>query len=362
VLGPEHSHAARAAGNTPALVAAKTFLGQRGAGPRSYRNTLVFAAADKARLADLEEAVRYFLAWTSIDHDKEELNLDQHNLKQVATKTKQFDETVDQRMHETYQWILVPSQPDPKQDLVWEEVKVQGQEALAVKASRKLVSEEMLITAFAGTRLRHELERIPLWQGDDISVRALWELFAQYVYLPRLRDQSVFLGAVQSGVASLTWDPDTFAYAEGRDEKAGRYVGLIGGQQCIAIMDSNSLLVKPGVAAAQVAEEQRAEPGTGKRTAEGAGAGGGGHEPVAAPVATALRRFHGSVALDPVRANKDIADIVDNVVQHLVGQGEVRLRLEIEANMPEGVPNNVVRTVNENAKVLKFDSFGFEEE
>ncbi len=30
--------------------------------------------------------------------------------------------------------------------------------------------------------------------------------------------------------------------------------------------------------------------------------------------------------------------------------------------MPEGASDNVVRTVNENAKVLKFDSFGFEEE
>ncbi len=53
------------------------------------------------------------------------------------------------------------------------------------------IAGEMLITAFAGTRLRHELDRIPLWQGDDVGVRALWELFAQYVYLPRLRDQSV---------------------------------------------------------------------------------------------------------------------------------------------------------------------------
>jgi hypothetical protein len=30
--------------------------------------------------------------------------------------------------------------------------------------------------------------------------------------------------------------------------------------------------------------------------------------------------------------------------------------------MPEGAPDNIMRTVNENAKVLKFHSFGFEEE
>ncbi len=365
VLGPSHPHAGRAGGKSPALTAAKAILDQRGHGPRGYRNALIFAAADKARLEDLDDAVRSYLAWTSIDVDKVELNLDQHNLNQVATKTKQFDETVDQRVRETYQWLLVPSQPDPKGEAGWEEVKVQGQEALAVKASRKLIAEEMLITAFAGTRLRHELDRIPLWHDDDIGVRALWELFAQYVYLPRLRDQSVFVGAVQSGVGSLTWNPDTFAYAEGYDEQAGRYLSLVGGQHCTVILDSSSRLVKPDVAAKQVSEEAKA------RGQEGAAKEADGREtdtsettgtPAPPPSRVVLRRFHGSVSLDPVRANKEIAEIVDSVVQHLIGQGEVELRLEVDAKMPEGVPDNVVRTVNENAKVLKFRSFGFEEE
>jgi hypothetical protein len=81
----------------------------------------------------------------------------------------------------------------------------------AASSSRKLITEEMVITAFAGTRLRHELDRVPLWQGDDIGVRALWELFSQYTYLPRLRESSVSLGAPESRVASLTWNPDAFA-------------------------------------------------------------------------------------------------------------------------------------------------------
>ncbi len=363
VLSPQYPHAPRAAGKTPAVEAAKAIMGQRGAGPRVYQNSLVFAAADKARLADLQDAVRSYLSWTSIDQDKVELNLDQHNLKQVATKTKQFDETVDQRMRETYQWVLVPSQPDPKQqEVAWEEVKIQGQEALAAKTSRKLVSEEMLITTFAGTRLRHELDRIPLWQGNDIGVRALWELFAQYVYLPRLRDSRVFLGAVQSGVGSLSWNPDTFAYAEGTDEKTGRYLGLAGGQNCNPILDSTSLLVKPDVAAKQVSDDKKAsgESSGGEEPTGRGGLEGPQREPH--PTAVVLRRFHGSVSIDSVRTNKEIADIVDNVVQHLVGQGEVQLRLEIQADLPDGATDDVVRTVSENARVLKFDSFGFEED
>ena len=38
------------------------------------------------------------------------------------------------------------------------------------------------------------------------------------------------------------------------------------------------------------------------------------------------------------------------------------MALEIEATVPEGVPENVVRTVAENARALKFRSHGFEAE
>jgi hypothetical protein len=36
--------------------------------------------------------------------------------------------------------------------------------------------------------------------------------------------------------------------------------------------------------------------------------------------------------------------------------------LEIAAHVPDGTPDNVVRTVTENSRTLKFDSAGFEEE
>lgn len=41
---------------------------------------------------------------------------------------------------------------------------------------------------------------------------------------------------------------------------------------------------------------------------------------------------------------------------------EVRVTLEIEAEIPSGVPENVVRTVTENGRTLKFSSQGFEQE
>ena len=45
----------------------------------------------------------------------------------------------------------------------------------------------------------------------------------------------------------------------------------------------------------------------------------------------------------------------------LVG-ARVRVTLEIEAEIPDGVPENVVRVVTENSRTLKFESHGFEDE
>jgi len=45
----------------------------------------------------------------------------------------------------------------------------------------------------------------------------------------------------------------------------------------------------------------------------------------------------------------------------LVG-AEVKVTLEIEAHMPNGVPEATVRTVTENSRTLKFDTQGFEKE
>jgi hypothetical protein len=40
----------------------------------------------------------------------------------------------------------------------------------------------------------------------------------------------------------------------------------------------------------------------------------------------------------------------------------VKVTLEIEAEIPNGAPDSIVRTVTENSRTLKFTSQGFEEE
>jgi hypothetical protein len=84
---------------------------------------------------------------------------------------------------------------------------------------------------------------------------------------------------------------------------------------------------------------------------------------VEAPAPPKLRRFHGSVRLDPLRIGRDASKIAEEVVQHLAGivGAEVRATLEIAAELPDGASDKLVRDVTENCHTLRFESHGFEE-
>ena len=82
------------------------------------------------------------------------------------------------------------------------------------------------------------------------------------------------------------------------------------------------------------------------------------------PVAAQPKRFHGTVTLDPTRVGRDASRIADEVIAHLSGLVGVKVKvtLEVEAEIPSGAPDHVVRTVTENSRTLKFTSQGFEVE
>lgn len=380
-LGPDYPHSARNAAS-PARQEAQTILDQRGSSPRHYRNALVFLAPDTTRLQDLFQAVRQYRAWKSIEDEKDALNLDAFQAGQAKTRRTQAEEAIDQRIPETYIWLLVPTQPDPHGPLVWEELKVQGPDTLAVRAARRLRNDGLLLTQFAGTLLRMELDRIPLWQSDHVGVKLLADYFAQYLYLPRLQSPDVLLGAIEQGVAHLTWEHETFAYAERYDPERQRYLGLRAGQSGRIALDEAGVVVKPVAARQQLdadaaARQQREQPGIPPLPATPSSPSGpaapapGLREPaphpgasLPVPPAPQPRRFHGTVTLDTTRMGRDAGQIAEAIVQHLASLvgARVRITLELEADLPDGVPDHTVRTVLENCRTLKFSQFGFEEE
>ena len=356
---------------SPAETIAQAILESRGSAPRIYRNTLVFLAADKTRLQDLDEAVRRYLAWESILGEREQLDLSPHQVKQAEIQKEAASSAVTARLPETYQWLLVPVQARPDTSMEWQAMRLSGQNSLAARASKKLKGDELLVTGFAPTRLRMELDRVPLWRGDHVSIKQIVEDFARYLYLPRISESAVLLNAIRDGIGLLIWEQDAYAFADSFDDEAKRYRGLRGGQ-VVSLPDADApgLLVKSDIARRQLDAESAQSTSGGKDAGAGTGGEstgpGGGSGPGEGPSDPAPQptRFHGTATLDAERVGRDASRIADEVIAHLSGLvgAKVTVTLEIEAEVPAGAPDHVVRTVTENSRTLKFTSQGFEKE
>ena len=405
VLDPSAAHDSKTDGSE-ALQFAGRLLDERGAGARRCRNMLVFLAADKARLEELRAAARQWLAWDSIDRDRDTLNLDSFQARQIDDRLKESHETVDHRVAEAYQWVLNPTQPkeDPTGPVRWEKIRVAGSGAgvgagsgsgsgslagvLAERVAEKLKGEESLIPSYSGTRLRIDIDRVPLWRGLHVGVDQLWDDYTQYLYLPRLAKRSVLEDAIRKGVGSLAWETDGFAYADIHDGQ--RYMGLTTGAEPAAVAPSG-LVVAPAAAAEQRSREGaasgEAEPGIGAGPEAGAGLGAGtglgagagpegrpGHPGSASgadgeaaagatpPGPTLPTRYYGRIKLDSARWAKTAADVAEAIVDQLARTdgAELSITIEVEAESPEGFDDRVQRTVTENATTLKFNTTEFE--
>jgi hypothetical protein len=141
----------------------------------------------------------------------------------------------------------------------------------------------------------------------------------------------------------------------------------------------DGVLVKPEVAAAQMAADMQSKvqpTGSaftyGQSVESNAGqrqfVADGGAEvatPTLIPVTSRPKpqRFYGSVTLDTTRAVRDATAVIEEVAQHLSGLlgTRVEITMEIHADLPEGTPEHILRTVTENCRTLKFTNYGFEE-
>lgn len=377
VLSPQAAHIRRTS-ESPAHEWANSTLNQKGAGPRYFKNLLVFLAPDKTKLETLERQVAQHLAWKSILADTEVLNLDAFQRKQAETKQQDSDIAVETLLAETYEWLLVPEQLDPQGSIELTEVRISGKGTPVSRASQKLTHEEWLITNYAGNRLHMEVLQDYLWRdANHVDLKRTWEYMAQYVYLPRLKNVDVLLGAVQDGTGSLLWQ-ETFAYADAFDEGAQQYRGLKAGEQINPILSHQSLLVKPEIAQQQFdadeakrreAEAKRQQP-TGEQTPQSTSTetGGGSTTVVVSPgpnppsTETKPHSFFGAVELDSIRYQRDFEQIAEAILQHLNSEpgATVSIQLEIQATSANGFSEQTIRTVSENCNTLKFTSSEFE--
>lgn len=360
ILNPKNTHRARQS-DSKAIEAAQEILEHRGNSPRLYRNMLIFLAADTERLTELQESVRLWMAWTSIEEEKEGLNLDHATERKVKQQIQSHEATINERMKETFCHMLVPSQ-EGTSAIEWQSTKLQGDNIIG-RVSKKLIADQSMIPNWSAALLRMELDKWLWKERDHIKAKDVWEYFAQYIYLPRLKDEQTFISAIREGVGSLTWK-DFFAYASAvRDD--GHYVGLIFGANPSIKLDSASVLVKPDAAQKQLEEELAKEVRTQFQSNPG---GTPSNIKETTPDETVsiqpalITHFHGTVELDPARMGRDAGRIADEIVAHLTSLGGVKAKitLEIDVEVPNGIPEDRIRIVSENSNTLKFKSHGFE--
>ncbi|MCL6550890.1 MAG: ATP-binding protein, partial [Acidothermus cellulolyticus] len=369
VLPPSHPHTVKAE-SSDAIDAARRILEIRSGGPRRYRNMLVFLAPDHGRLDDLRQRFADLLAWQSINEEREKLNLTAQEVRQAGERLDQARRACEQQLAQTYRFVLVPTQ-EATGPIQFTTLTLDGADASGEAVWRRLVNRGYASASYAPALLRRIVLEGPLqpeWEAGHISFRILWDAFASYVYLPRLASREVLAACAQRGPEGTAWEQEGFALADGYDEAAGRYLGLVcGPQSAVKPITPDTLLVNPSRATAQRDADAAAvsatltQPSAVEITTAATGGSPDSGGTVSSPAKP--RRFYGSVILHSDRLAREFGAVQQEVLSHLADAGAaVEVTLEISATAANGFDSKIVQIVSENANALRFRSHGFETE
>lgn len=365
-----------------AFDAVKDVLKQHGTQPRYRQNRLLFLAGDHDTLSRLKESVRGVLAWKSILEDVEagRLNIDRVQEKQAKQEFKSAEDALPRIVRESYKWLLCPGVDSPgSKDASVEAFALNpASQGLIPEIERVCTENELVISTWSPVHLRTDLQKY-YWKGEKVAVgaQAVWEDTCRYLYMPRLKKSHVFERAIQVGVTT----EDFFGTAMGQvGEKFDGFKLGTGSVQ----LDDTLLLIEP-VAAKAYREANKPKPtppltgtGTGDTGPTGGGSSttGGGDSPSGGtngpsvpppqppnPPTTKAKTFIGMVEVNAASAKLKMVEIADEVISALVAdpKATVTVRIEINAEFPEGAADGLRRAVLENATALKFKLKEWEE-
>jgi predicted AAA+ superfamily ATPase len=384
LLHPRFRHS-RGSDESSAHAFVTDLIANRGSAPRERRNTMVALAPDNQRVEELISAVRSHLAWRQIVKRTDEMNLTQQQAAQARRRNDDSGRAVDQRIPTTYIWALYPDQPDGGRPFRIATQKIEGSDShLAARTGKKLVAEDVLRTRTSARNIRMDLDKHlrSRWNDGRIPFGELWDYYAKYPYLPRLRDRRVLDEAVRDVLATvdIAWPSTGFALAQGYDSRSGDFDGLAlpTEDDSFGPLTDATLLVAPSLAQAQRAREHdEAEQDPGDPEASGGAhppagtdgpaprkTAGGGAAPDQTAPATANARYEGRVTVEPTGdIESQLSTIAREVLIHLQRHGPdaLDITLEVSAERLDGFPESAVRTVSENGRTLGFAQNKFED-
>jgi uncharacterized protein len=386
ILSPRAAHSKT--GNL-AVKEAEATLKMRGSSPRLHQNRLIFLAPDASSVERLMDHVRTLLAWKSIISDVEQskLVLDVLQVKQAQAAQESASSTVNRTISECYQWLLCPVQHPGRNGGVgkveWEAIRLgTGAANMSVEIEKRLVEEEMLLKAWSPIHLDGMLRQWFWKEGvTEVNTQDLWRKMCDYLYLPRLLDSSILKAVIANGTAS----GDYFGYADGKE--GDEYKGFKLKEPTLCVIDQSSLVIAIETARAYKASKSTPQPPVGPQVdppvgypdvpgspddIEGDTKGENGNPPPKGkttippgrtkPVAR-KKRFYATTTLDPLAGRMAYDEIQKEILNLLSAPGTtMRVRLDIEAEAPEGFDENTQRAVRENCGTLNFTQAEFDEE
>lgn len=377
VLHPEYLHHGKDTASSAAGFARELLL-KRGTAGRSMPNSLVMLAADSTRWKELESTTRSHLAWRSILEERTALDLTPTNEAQAQRQVEATNRTIEDQILATWIWGLHAVQPIASApfDVAQQKCDGQARNGLVQRTGARFVKEDLLRVDIAPALIRMDIGEFLLarWNTGRIRVGDLWEYYARYPYMPRLRDRDVLIRAVKSALHDPGFVGQGFALATGYDEDTGKFSGLAVPVEDIDFgqITDDTLLVRPDLAITQRRSEREAsapqpgpdqEPRTGTTGGGESGAGPTPLDDAPQPVpVVANTRYTGRVEISGAADLPDsFRTLVEEVLTHLqrADPDSLDIIVEVHAEKHEGFDASTARTVGENARELRFVSTRF---
>ncbi len=337
-------------------------LMNRGDAPRIRKNTLLFLAAARDQVRQLDTAARNYLSWQSIRAGERAVsNLAGARRSQVTENVRRYDSELRRALVNAYRWALAPFQPDPQDasniDLSRWQINAQDTGQIVENAFVKFLEEEALADKLSPDALQAILEK-HIWttSRDHIALDDLWNLMATNVYMQRLRNKGVLLDSVREGVPEAK-----FGYAESYTADTEEYRNLLFGEQGVISERGDGLLVDR-LMAEMVKEQQQRKATSDDPAAEPDSDSEEGDNtpkeptPSQPPLAKAVKRIQVNKVVQGQLSLDEISPLRDEIVRALIdGGGEVTVSVTISATNASGFSDSIARAVRENSQQLGLD-------
>lgn len=150
--------------------------------------------------------------------------------------------------HVLYAVKTPDTEPGKAFDLEHLGLSTKDRNAIPVVVYDKAQADDIVKERFGAELLWLKLK--DLWPAEtpQLAISEVAEWFSAHAYMPKLRDRVVLETSIREAIGKFD---APFGYAEGFDQAAGRYVGLIYAKAAPEIVAPNGLLVRAEVAKQQ---------------------------------------------------------------------------------------------------------------